>query len=423
MAKRKKSGESGRRKGPDKKKASKRKPAKKTGAKKRGAATKVCTRYGDIPAEAFDSRRIGVLTGGGDCPGLNAVIRAVVRTAVMVYGWEVVGFEDGFEGMIYPGKVQVMDYESTRGILHQGGTILGSTNRGNPFAFPVKKGGKIKPLDCSEVVAETYRRCGLSALLVIGGDGTLMIADRLMRERGLNVVGVPKTIDNDLSATDITFGFDTAVKTATEAVDKLHTTAESHHRIIFVEVMGRDAGWIALHAGLAGGADAILIPEIPYDITKLVAKIREREEAGRKSSIVVVAEGARPAGGDISMVRGAEPPFDLIRLGGAAQRVADEIEKLMAKETRVTVLGHIQRGGTPTNFDRILATRFGVAAVHALAEGERGVMVALQGNKVVRVPLAQAIRHKKYVDPEGEKVLVARSVGIAFCQPGRRNPT
>jgi len=375
------------------------------------------TKFGDIPATARDIKTIGVLTGGGDCPGLNAVIRAVVRTSLNVYNWDVVGFEDGFEGMIMPGKSRIMDYESTRGILHKGGTILGSTNRGNPFSFPIERRGKMHSMDCSDMVADTYNRHNLDALMVIGGDGTLKIADRLRKEKGMNVMGVPKTIDNDLSATDVTFGFDTAVDTATLAIDKLHTTAESHHRIMFVEVMGRDAGWIALHAGVAGGADAILIPEIPYDITKLIQKIRKREEKGRKSSIVVVAEGARPVGGDVSYLRSANPPFDLVRLGGAAQRVADEMEELTGKETRVTVLGHVQRGGSPTNYDRMLATRFGVEAVHSLARGNFCHMVALRGDKIITVKMKDAIHEQKFVEANGAKVRAARALGIAFCAP------
>jgi len=370
-----------------------------------------------ISPAAANIKKIGVLTGGGDCPGLNGVIRAVTRTAVNVFGWEVVGFEDGFDGMIYPGKSRPLDLDTTRGILHRGGTILGSTNRGNPFSFPVTRGGKTAAVDCSDMVVDTYRRHELGALVVIGGDGTLKIAERFAREKGLCVMGVPKTIDNDLSATDVTFGFDTAVATATEAIDKLHTTAESHHRIMFVEVMGRDAGWIALHAGLAGGADAILIPEIPYDIKKLIEMIRRREDKGRKSSIVVVAEGARPVGGTISTIRSARPPFDLVRLGGAAQRVADEIEALTGKETRVTVLGHVQRGGTPVPYDRNLASRFGVAAVRALARGEFCNMVALQGNNIVSVALKDAINKQKFVDPKGEMVQTVESIGITFGAP------
>ncbi|HUT51832.1 MAG TPA: ATP-dependent 6-phosphofructokinase [bacterium] len=364
-------------------------------------------------------KRIGMLTGGGDCPGLNGVIRAVTRTAINIYGWEVIGFEDGFEGMIYPGKSRVLDHESTRGILHRGGTILGSTNRGNPFSFPVQKRGKTVSVDCSDMVADTYRRQELDALVVIGGDGTLKIAERLAKEKGIRVMGVPKTIDNDLSATEVTFGFDTAVATATEAIDKLHTTAESHHRIMLVEVMGRDAGWIALHAGLAGGADAILVPEIEYDMKKMIEVIRAREEKGRKSSIVVVAEGARPVGGAVSTIRSARPPFDLVRLGGAAQRVADELEALTGRETRVTVLGHVQRGGSPVPYDRNLASRFGVAAVQALARGEYSHMVALHADRIISVPLKEAINKQKFVDPKGEMVITAEAVGISFCGPDR----
>ncbi|MFO8058914.1 MAG: ATP-dependent 6-phosphofructokinase [bacterium] len=405
------------------KKTSKKSAGKSTSQSKKAASKKssktVYTRYGPIYPTAREIKTIGVLTGGGDCPGLNAVIRAVVKTAINVYDWAVFGFEDGFEGMILPGKYQFLDFAAVRGILHLGGTILGSTNRGDPFAYPVEKGGKLVPMDCSDMVAETYKRHNLDALVVIGGDGTLHIAHRLQEEHGLNVVGVPKTIDNDLSATDVTFGFDTAVATATEAIDKLHTTAESHHRIMFVEVMGRDAGWIALHAGLSGGADAILIPEIPYDITRLVEKIRHREELGCKSSIVVVAEGARPAGGEVAARRSANPPFDLPRLGGAAQRVADQIEKLMAKETRVTVLGHVQRGGSPTCYDRSLASRFGVAAAHAVARKDFNTMVALQGSGINSVALKEAVESQKFVDPQGEMVRAARAVGIDFCAAKR----
>jgi phosphofructokinase-like protein len=358
-------------------------------------------------------KRIGVLTGGGDCPGLNAVIRAVVKTAINVYDMEVTGILDGYEGLIYPEKAVALGYDEVKGILPQGGTILGSSNRGNPFAFPEERDGKVVAVDYSDRVAENYHRLGLDGLVVIGGDGTLKLATRFKNTRGLNIVGVPKTIDNDLSATDVTFGFDSAVVTATEAIDKLHSTAESHHRIMFVEVMGRDAGWIALHAGLAGGADAILIPEIPYFIEKLQKKIELRESKGRKFSIVVVAEGARPVGGEMSVVK--RPAFDLPRLGGAAQRVADEIEKLLEKETRVTVLGHIQRGGSPTPFDRNLGTRFGTAAVHLAAEGNYGRMVCLRGREIDSVDMEVAVEKKKYVDPQGEMVQTARALGIDFC--------
>ncbi len=357
--------------------------------------------------------KIGVLTGGGDCAGLNAVIRAVVKTAVNVYDMEVIGFCDAYEGLIFPAKRIKLDHDAVRGILPLGGTILGSSNRGNPFSFPVEKDGELVAVDYSDVVAENYNKLGLDGLIVIGGDGTLKIATDFKRKKGLRIVGVPKTIDNDLSCTDVTFGFDSAVVTATEAVDKLHSTAESHHRVMFVEVMGRDAGWIALHAGLAGGADAILIPEIPYSIEKLARKIDLRESRGRKFSIVVVAEGARPVGGDVSIVRSTE--FDLPTLGGAAHRVASEIEKLMKKETRVTVLGHIQRGGTPTPFDRNLGSRFGTAAVNLAAHGDYGRMVGLHGREIKSVQLEEAVAEKKYVDPRGEMVQTARALGIDFC--------
>lgn len=394
----------------------KRGSVKKGGARSgKGAGRARLTRFGEIPAQAARMKRIGLLTGGGDCPGLNAVIRAVVKTAINVYQWEPVGFEEGFEGMILPGKHVFLELASVRGLVHRGGTVLGSTNRGNPFSYPVDKRGKTVSVDCSDMVVETYKRFNLDGLVVIGGDGTLKIAERLSREKKLKVAGVPKTIDNDLYATDVTFGFDSAVATATEAIDKLHTTAESHHRIMFVEVMGRDAGWIALYAGMAGGADAILIPEIPYTTTKLVEKIRQREGMGRKSSIVVVAEGARPVGGEVSYLRSANPPFDLVRLGGAAQRVADEIERLTARETRVTVLGHVQRGGSPTPYDRNLGSRFGVAAVHALARGEFGSMVALHGADILTVPLKEGVARQKFVDPHGEMVSAARALGIDFC--------
>ncbi len=395
---------------------------KQTKAKQAKAKTAVSSRskvsdnrFGRLPQQAKKVKTIGVLTGGGDCPGLNPVIRALVKTSINVYGWRVIGFEDGFEGMILPGKHHEMGLPSVRGILHRGGTILGSTNRGNPFSYPVKKRGKLVPIDCSVQVKETYKRLKLDTLVVIGGDGTLKIGYDLSKKHKLQMVGVPKTIDNDLCATDVTFGFDTAVDTATEAIDKLHSTAESHHRVMFVEVMGRDAGWIALYAGMAGGADAILIPEIPYDITQLIAKIRHREHMGRKFSIVVVAEGARPVGGDVSTVRSAFPPFDLVRLGGAAQRVADEVEHLTGKETRVTVLGHLQRGGTPSPFDRILGSRLGTAAANLIAEGKFGRMVSLQGQKITSVSLLDAIGKQKLVNPDGEMVHAARALGVNFC--------
>ncbi len=360
-------------------------------------------------------KRIGVLTGGGDCPGLNAVIRAVVKSALNLYGMEVIGIEDGYEGLVYPGKTRALGFDQVRGILPKGGTILGSSNRANPFAMPVEENGKLVAKDFSARVPERMEELGIEALVVIGGDGTLKIAKELKDKYGIKVVGVPKTIDNDLSATDLTFGFDSAVRTATWAIDLLHSTAESHHRVMLIEVMGRDAGWIALHSGMASGVEAILIPEMPYLIEKLVKKIEWRESQGRKFSIVVVAEGARPVGGEMSVLKKPHLPWELPRFGGAAQRVADEIEKLTEKETRVTVLGHLQRGGSPTPFDRNLGSRFGVSAVDLISQGKFGTMVCLRGREIKYVSLEEAVAKKKLVDPESEMVKSARALGINFC--------
>ncbi len=301
-------------------------------------------------------KRIGILTGGGDCPGLNAVIRAVVLSAVDGYGWEVLGVEDGFDGLLND-RIRPLDLGAVRGILTHGGTILGTTNRGNPFAWPVMRDGREEVIDASRTVLERLRVLQVDAMLVIGGDGTLRIADALHR-MGAPIVGIPKTIDNDISATDVTFGFDTARVTATEAIDKLHTTAESHHRVMVVETMGRNAGWIALESGIAGGANSVLIPEIPFRIDAVGQVIEERATRGRRFSIVVVAEGAAPVGG-AQVYREAGAPGKLPRLGGIGQQIADALGDLTHRETRCTVLGHLQRGGSPTPFDRLLATRFG----------------------------------------------------------------
>jgi len=360
-------------------------------------------------------KKIGLLTGGGDCPGLNAVIRAVVKSALKNFGMEVIGVLDGYDGLVFPDKTIRLGYEQVKGILPKGGTILGSSNRANPFAMRIEKKGKVVTEDRSKDVVNRCEELGIEALIIVGGDGTLKIAKELKDKYGLKVVGIPKTIDNDLSATDVTFGFDTAVQTATEAVDKLHSTAESHHRVMFVEVMGRNAGWIALHSGMAGGADAILIPEIPYYIDKLVAKIERREKYGSKFSIVVVAEGAKPVGGKESVIEKPDEPWELPRLGGAGQRVADKISRIMKKECRVTVLGHIQRGGSPTPFDRNLGTRFGVAAVNLAGEGKFGKMVCLRGREIESVELDEAVGKQKLVDPKGEMVMAARAIGIDFC--------
>ena len=332
--------------------------------------------------------RIGVLTGGGDCPGLNAAIRAIVRKGIDHYGHAILGFRDGWRGPLENAHEE-LTIESTRGILPRGGTILG-TSRTNPF----------KTDDGPARIRETIEGLHIEALIAIGGEDTLGAASRLHEEHGLPVLGVPKTIDNDLGATDMTFGFDTAVHVATEAIDRLHTTAESHNRILVVEVMGRHAGWIALHAGLAGGADVILIPERPFDIDEVCRLLRRRHARGRYFSIVVVAEGAIPKEGTMEVLGGDEDEFGHVRLGGIGQRLEREIEQRTGFETRTTVLGHIQRGGSPTAFDRVLATRFGVAAVDAASDRRFGVMPGLRGAAIELVPLADAVRELRLVPDE-----------------------
>jgi 6-phosphofructokinase 1 len=334
--------------------------------------------------------RVGVLTGGGDCPGLNAAIRAVVRKGVQEYGYEFVGFRDGWRGPL-EGDTVPLDVQAVRGILFRGGTILG-TSRTNPLADDGDGRSGV------ERIKDNLAGLGVDALIAIGGEDTLGVATKL-HDLGGRVVGVPKTIDNDLGGTDYTFGFDTAVNIAMEAIDRLHTTAESHHRALIVEVMGRHVGWIALHAGMAGGANVILIPEKPFDIEKVCAYVEHRFQT-RYSPIVVVAEGARPGGDDLSLSEQGLDAFGHVRLGGVGQRLADEIEKRTGKEARCAVLGHIQRGGTPTAFDRVLATRFGVHAIESVRDGAFGQMVALRGTDIVRVPLAEATRALKAVPQE-----------------------
>ena len=330
--------------------------------------------------------RVGVLTGGGDCPGLNAVIRAVVRKGVRQHGFEFVGYRDGWRGPL-EGVTMELGIEQCRGILPRGGTILGSS-RTNPFKID---GGV-------ERITENLAKDGVEALIAIGGEDTLGVATKLA-DLGVNVVGVPKTIDNDLSGTDFTFGFDTAVNIAMEAIDRLHTTAESHHRVLVVEVMGRHAGWIALHSGIAGGANVVLIPEHPFDIEKVCAYVEERFKT-RYSPIIVVSEGAVPAeGGDMTLLTGEKDAFGHVRLGGIGDRLAQEIESRTGKEARAVVLGHIQRGGTPTAFDRWLATRFGLQAIDAVAEGDFGTMMALRGTQIIRVPLIEGTGELKLVSP------------------------
>jgi ATP-dependent phosphofructokinase / diphosphate-dependent phosphofructokinase len=331
--------------------------------------------------------RIGLLTGGGDCPGLNAVIRAVVRKGIGAYNDELIGFYDGWRGVLED-SFEPLTIESTRGILPRGGTVLGSS-RTNPY----------KRDDGVELVRKTFAAHALDGLIAIGGEDTLGVANRL-NEDGLNVIGVPKTIDNDLGATDVTFGFDTALHVATEAIDRLHTTAESHNRVLIAEVMGRHAGWIALHSGVAGGADVILIPEIPFDIDEVCRLIRRRHERGRYFSIVVAAEGAIPKEGTMSMSAGQLDEFGHPRLGGIGHRLEQEIESRTGYETRATVLGHVQRGGTPTPFDRVLATRFGLSSIDAAHAGSWGMMTALRSTDIELVPLAEAVKSLKTVPIE-----------------------
>lgn len=356
-------------------------------------------------------KRIGILTGGGDAPGLNAVIRAAAKTAIGVYDCEVLGIRNGYDGFLEEDGIVPLGFEDVRGILPRGGTILGAANRGNPYARKVIRDGKEITIDVSDEIVKGIERLKMDALLVLGGDGTLRIAHELARQ-GVPVIGVPKTIDNDIGGTEITFGFDTALNIATEAIDRLHTTAESHHRAMVIELMGRDAGFIALHAGVSGGADVILIPEIPFKFESVLAKIHARNHKGRKFSILAVSEGAKPEGGGQVYSRKGDEVY-VPRLGGIGQIVAERIEK-EGYESRVTVLGHLQRGGTPTAFDRWLATRYGAAAVRLAARGGFDRMVALQCGEITDIPLEEAIAVPKRVDVNGDAVVTARNIGISF---------
>jgi 6-phosphofructokinase 1 len=354
-------------------------------------------------------RRIGILTGGGDAPGLNAVIRAVVRSARRA-DIECIGLEDSFDGLVYPDKSRRLTIKDVVGIHRLGGTILGTTNRGNPFAYPLQTAEG--PVDYSDRCIENFHKMSLDALVVIGGDGTLAIAYEFQK-RGIPVVGVPKTIDNDIPGTTMTFGFDTAVAFATEAIDRLHSTAHAHHRVMVVEVMGRYAGWIALYAALAGGGDAVLIPEIPFDLQKVADAIMHREHVGARSSIVVAAEGARPVGGERAIVSPASAGR-VEKLGGIGERVAVALEQATGKECRFVVLGHLQRGGSPLAYDRVLATRFGCFAVEVLRAGQSGVMAALRSPDIVAVPLEEIVGKTRNVPVDGDLVRTARSIGICL---------
>src|SRR5436853_6946873 len=353
--------------------------------------------------------RIGILTSGGDCPGLNAVLRGAALAADKL-GWEMLGFRDGFEGLLPPGDFTVLDRKCTENIMALGGTLIGTTNRGH---FVAKLGAGDRAVVAAEVIEKARKvltEARVEALIIVGGDGSMTTALQL-QEAGINCVGVPKTIDNDLEATAMTFGFDSAVAAVMDALDRLHTTATSHKRVMVVEVMGRHAGWIALHGGIAGGADMILIPEIPFDYDKIAAAIKQREAAGRLGSLVVVAEGARPKDGQQIKrdIEGGE-----FRLGGIGEVVAREIAERTGKETRSCVLGHLQRGGPPTTLDRILGTRFGVKAVQLANEGHLGSMVSYQNYQVRQVSIAEAVNRLKLVPPNGEMVQTARDVDISF---------
>lgn len=356
---------------------------------------------------------LAVLTGGGDCPGLNAVLNAVVKSA-LGYGYQIYGIENGFNGLVND-NMKLLTYADVSGILPRGGTVLGTTNRDNPFKFAhIASDDTVTYTDERDTVMKNLAKRGIEALIVIGGDGSLAIGAKLSRECGVNVVGVPKTIDNDLPCTERTFGFDTAMAMATEALDRLHTTAESHHRVMVLEVMGRYAGWIALHSGIAGGADVILIPEIPYRLEAVTKKIRRRQQDGKKFSLVVVAEGAKPEGGEMTVARVVKGSFDPIRLGGVGSKLAQELEESTGIESRCTVLGYLQRGGSPTAFDRVLCTRYGVAAVEACIKGEYDVMVALRNNAIVQVPLQEAGAQPMSVPLDNDLIRAGRHIGVCF---------
>ena len=357
---------------------------------------------------------LAVLTGGGDCPGLNAVIRAVVKTALN-NDYDIYGIANGFHGLIV-GDMKLLSLRDVSGILPRGGTVLGTTNRDNPFHYFAGEDAKGNAIykDMRNVVVNNLKNRHIDCLIVIGGDGSLNIAAELNRECGIKVVGVPKTIDNDLPCTERTFGFDTAMSMATEALDRLHTTAEAHHRVMVLEVMGRYAGWIALHSGIAGGADCILIPEIPYNLDAVIAKIRARERQGKAFSIITVAEGAKPVGGEMTVARMVKDSFEPIRLGGVGEKLSRDVETATGIESRCTVLGYLQRGGSPTAYDRMLATRYGVRAVEAVMDGDFNVMVALQANKIVTVPIAKVASEPHRVPVDSDIVKAAKEIGICF---------
>jgi len=369
-----------------------------------------------------DIKKIAIMTGGGDCPGLNPVIRAVVKTAILKYGLEVVGIKHGYHGLYHADFVN-LGLDDVQEIITKGGTILYSSNKDNLFKYPVRdengdivkdEDGNIVYEDVSDVGVQNLKKAGIDALFILGGDGTLT-SGRDFSRKGVNVIGIPKTIDNDLAFTDYTFGFDTAISVATDGLDRVRTTGMSHHRIMVVEIMGRGAGWMTLHAGVAGAADVILIPEIPYDINKVADKIKADKEAGKEFSIVAVSEGAKSITGERVILKVREDSPDPIRLGGIGAVVADKLEELVGSEARATTLGHIQRGGTPTAHDRVLSSRYGYAAVELAMKGEFGKMVALQGDKITSVSLEDVIgQQTKNVTPDHELVTLAKAMGVCF---------
>jgi 6-phosphofructokinase 1 len=357
-------------------------------------------------------KRIAILTGGGDCPGINAVIRAVAKKAINEKDWEVIGIEDGYHGVVN-NRHRILKYDDVSGILTLGGTILGTSKIANPYRYAVKRGDRLEFQDLSRVAIQNIKKLEITCLVCIGGDGTLGIAYRLFKD-GIPVIGVPKTIDNDLKGTDITFGFDSALSIATEGIDRIHTTAESHHRIMIVELMGHRAGWVALYSGVAGGGDIILIPEIPYDFNIIAEKLKERNRKGKRFSIVVVAEGAKPKGGDIVIKRIVKKSSDPIRFGGIGFVLEKQIEKMTDLETRTVIMGHLLRGGSPTPFDRILATRLGTKAVDMIEDKKFGYMVGVKGNTLVNVSLKEVAKGIKTVPLNHPMIKAARALGTCF---------
>ena len=356
--------------------------------------------------------KIAILTGGGDCPGINAVIRAVAKKAILEFDMDVIGIADGYDGMINE-QYRKLSYDDISGIINLSGTILGTSNKANPYEVPVKKDGKLVFEDRSDAAIATIKKMGVDCLICIGGDGTLSISNRLSKE-GVSVVGIPKTIDNDIRGTDITFGFDSAVYIATEGLDRIRTTAQSHHRVMIVEVMGRTAGWIALHAGIASGAEIILIPEIPYQIDAIVAEITKRKKNGRRFTVIVVAEGAKAKGGSVSVQRIVKDSHEQVRLGGIGFVLGNQLEKATEIETRTVVMGHLLRGGVPTPFDRVLATKLGTSAMDLVQRKRFGYMVGVKGNEIIDVPLEEVGKGPRHVTPDEFLVRTARSVGTCF---------